>query len=665
VSDLLQAAGAYLARGWLPVPIPAGSKGPNLPNWQRLRLSADDLPLHFSHGGNVGLILGEPSGGLVDVDLDCDEAVALAGEYLPATGAISGRGGRPASHRWYIAEGAATKKYSDPQAGMVVEIRSTGCQTVVGPSLHPTGDPYLMLEGEPAIVPAGLLRACCDALFAAVIRQRHGDAVADALGRPSTSLALAPCVPSGQDESEVMRRAERYLATVDAAIDGQGGSMPTFRAACALVNGFALSPDVAYDLLARVYNPRCAPPWSEKELRHKVEDAAKAAHDKPRGHLRDAEGPVAPELFNLSPTRRIDAAHGASNRPMLLKLGDVERTAVKWIWPGRIPRGKLTLVAGEPGQGKSTMTCDIVARITTGNAWPDTPNLDLPGDVVLLSAEDDLADTIAPRLDAAGADSERVFALQGIEFATGGKRCFNLEADLGALNETVLSLPDCRLVVIDPVSAYCGKLDSHNNTEVRGMLMPLSDLAAERNVAILMVTHLSKGEASKALHRFMGSIAFAAAARACWLVEVDKDDSGRRLFLPVKQNLAKNVGGLAFRIVDRMVAGQSIGAVEWEPGRIDTLAEAALSGDAGRGPSAVDDCAEWLSEYMADGPKLASEAEEAAKANSFSVAAVRRAKKRLGIVSRCDGFQGQWRWVFPGQTLWPDTGVATEALVAP
>lgn len=131
----------YLACGFKPVPLPPRSKGPRLRGWQDLRIEVGQVEHYFNDpDANIGLILGEPSGWLVDVDLDCPEAVQLADQFLPPTPAVTGRPSAPRSHRWYIAEGAKTERHSDPDRGMIVELRSTGLQTVVGPSVHPDAD---------------------------------------------------------------------------------------------------------------------------------------------------------------------------------------------------------------------------------------------------------------------------------------------------------------------------------------------------------------------------------------------------------------------------------------------------------------------------------------------------------------------------------------------
>lgn len=333
--------------------------------------------------------------------------------------------------------------------------------------------------------------------------------------------------------------------------------------------------------------------------------------------------------------------------PRLVNLATVTPRAVRWLWGGRIALGKLTLIAGEPGLGKSFLTLDLTARVTTGNPWPDDApgtNSNQPGSVVLLSAEDDIEDTIRPRLDAAGAEVQYVNALQGIEFrpdATGPakQRCFNLESDLPHLEQAVNALPDCRLVVIDPVSAYLGGTDSHKNAEIRSMLAPLAELASRRNLAVVAVTHLNKSSGSTAMNRVTGSLAFIAAARAGWLVAADKANPKRRLLLPIKNNLAEDVGGLAYSIVN--------GALAWEDGPVCLSADDALS-DAPRkdGHTARDDAADWLRELLSDGPMPQRDVAEAAKENGISIAAVRRAKTKLGIKPRKEGFQKDARWMW-------------------
>ncbi|MBU0639064.1 MAG: AAA family ATPase, partial [Planctomycetes bacterium] len=283
-------------------------------------------------------------------------------------------------------------------------------------------------------------------------------------------------------------------------------------------------------------------------------------------------------ILHPDPTVRRTATSGnAANQPpavaarnptpVTVRLADVQPELLRWLWPGCIALGKLTLLCGDPGLGKSFVTLDLAARVSSGTTWPDLPLLPNPaGSVVLLSAEDDLADTIRPRLDAAGADATRVVAIQAVRriLVTGQTQddYFDLTEDLPALEAAIQQVSDCRLVIIDPLTAYLGKTDSHKNAEVRAVLARLFELAARHKVAVLAVTHLNKANTLPAIYRAMGSLAFVAAARAVWAVVRDEDDETgrRRLFVPVKNNLGADETGLAYALEP---AGQTA-SVQWE-----------------------------------------------------------------------------------------------------
>src|SRR5205823_6333601 len=150
------------------------------------------------------------------------------------------------------------------------------------------------------------------------------------------------------------------------------------------------------------------------------------------------------------------------------------------------------------------------------------------GLVVILSAEDDVADTIRPRLEAAGADVRRCYVVDAIRDIDGAgeihSRAFNLAADVARLEALLAQLGDVALVIIDPLTAYLGDADSHKNAEVRGLLAPLGEMAASRGVAMVCVSHLNKGGSSEALLRVSGSLGFVAAARAAFIVTRDTGD---------------------------------------------------------------------------------------------------------------------------------------------
>jgi hypothetical protein len=201
-----RAAERYVGHGFAVVPVPHGKKGPVLKGWERLRLSADELPHHFNgKSQNVGLILGEPSGWLVDADLDVEEAVKTAGRFLEPT-LTSGRESSRDSHWLYVAPGVETAKFKDVDGEMLVELRSTGCQTLVAPSLHPSGDRYLWnttsgLEIEE--IPSQVLTRQVRELATATLIARHVPPVG---GRHDYALAVAGFLLCGDRLAEEVVR---------------------------------------------------------------------------------------------------------------------------------------------------------------------------------------------------------------------------------------------------------------------------------------------------------------------------------------------------------------------------------------------------------------------------------------------------------------------------
>ena len=231
---------------------------------------------------------------------------------------------------------------------------------------------------------------------------------------------------------------------------------------------------------------------------------------------------------------------GPSSPIIFLRASDVDQKLVDWLWPGRLAAGKQTLVAGDPGVGKSHIGYDIGARITRGIAWPDghVPGV---GNFVILSAEDAANDTICPRLEAAGADLSKVYLLQAVVEQNGLRRCFSLQRDLEALGNAVAAIGDVSAIMIDPLTAYMGDIDSHRTTDVRSTLEPFDRFADTYRTAIFAVTHPPKASSGRAIHNFTGSLAFVAAARLAF-VAIEETETGRSLLLPVKNNLGHEGG---------------------------------------------------------------------------------------------------------------------------
>jgi putative DNA primase/helicase len=240
--------------------------------------------------------------------------------------------------------------------------------------------------------------------------------------------------------------------------------------------------------------------------------------------------------------RRRIALVKTDNQPSGPKLivqcaADITPEPVEWLWPGRIAIGKQTLLAGEAGLGKSQVTIGVAAAVSNGGPWPCGEGPAPLGNVIILSAEDGAADTVIPRLMAAGADRQRVHLISGVTSEDGkGRRAFDLQSDLDLLEAKIAEIGDVKLVIIDPISSYLGrKVDSHVNAAVRATLEPVGEMAERLRVAFLSVTHPPKGSTTTAINRFIGSVAFVAAARSAFMVTRDADNEERPTVPPGKE----------------------------------------------------------------------------------------------------------------------------------
>ena len=340
------------------------------------------------------------------------------------------------------------------------------------------------------------------------------------------------------------------------------------------------------------------------------------------------------------------------------RLSTVEARPIDWLWPGRIAKGKFSILVGNAGLGKSQICASLAAVTSIGGRWPVDRTEAERGSVVILSAEDDPEDTIRPRLEVAGADLECVYIFHAIKAANEQgdefKRSFNLAADVVRLAALIQHInkegPPVSLVVIDPLSAYLGNADSHNNAEVRALLSPLQTMAAMLRVAVLGVSHLTKAQGMDALLRLQGSVAFGAAARVVWGITKDKDNGERRLMLPLKNNLGTDNTGFAYGI-ESCVLEQSdpiIGTsrIMWESEKVTVSADEAFSQGAKdySEHSTIEEAKDFLRDQLANGALKAGDIMKASKGAGISEATLRRAKTDLKIKATQDDFHGPWYW---------------------
>lgn len=340
--------------------------------------------------------------------------------------------------------------------------------------------------------------------------------------------------------------------------------------------------------------------------------------------------------------------HGkGSVRPRLLCMAEVESRPIRWLWKNRIPAGRLSLLVGMPGCGKSFLSCDMAARVSTGTPWPDGSHCER-GSVLFITAEDDPGDTIRPRLDAHRADVSRIHLLAGT--LTSDKKgedreiMFTLQ-DVGVLEATLAMLPDCRLIVIDPIGSFLGsRTDAHRDNEVRGVLAPVAKVAESSGAAVLIVAHRRKSVGGSADDTALGSRAFTGLARAVWHLSRDPDDVPRRLWLPGKNNLAAEPDGLAFRILGDPAS------VHWEPEALSMSADDALSrervGDDGE-RSAIDEAVAWLKQYLDECGRPAKKIKDDARKNGIADRTLDRAAAKLGVIKGPGGFREPWQWRMP------------------
>ena len=377
---------------------------------------------------------------------------------------------------------------------------------------------------------------------------------------------------------------------------------------------------------------------------HDPELVRRFADGRAPGDVEMANAP--PWLMNLigEPT-----SAGAQRAPsvILVRTSDIVPEKVEWLWQGFIASGRLTGLVGYPGLGKSQVGIDLAAVVSTGRDFPGGASNREAGHVIILAAEDHLADTIVPRLIAAGADQDRVHVVKAVKEGD-SERPFNLSADLVRL-EREHDLRRVKLVVIDPVSSYLGSANRNAGRDVRTILDRLASFAAKRELAVLTVSHLNKSSGASAITRIMGSTEWVAVPRAVFLV-TEEAGTSRRLFLPLKNNLAPDRLGYAFRIEDRTVAdGIKTSAVVWEHDPVTITADEALAA-AAKNKKASSAAVDFLEQLLRDGPVDQTEIVRLGKEAGFSEKNLRMARENLGVKSKKEGFgaEGKWVWVPQG-----------------
>jgi archaellum biogenesis ATPase FlaH len=334
----------------------------------------------------------------------------------------------------------------------------------------------------------------------------------------------------------------------------------------------------------------------------------------------------------------------------LTTLADVKPERVSWLWPGRIPVGKLVTLDGDPGLGKSTLALSFAVPITTSAPWPDGSVCEHRGAVLIMSAEDGLADTVRPRLDAAGADVTKVHAIEGVTILDEhGERILRplTLADVAALDEAI-NRTGARLLVIDVVMAYLpAGTDSHKDQDIRRVLSRLATLADRTGCTILLLRHLNKASGPDPLYRGGGSIGIVGAARAGLLVAPDPDDTERRVLASVKSNLGPAPDSLAYRLVGEGEFG--VARVQWE-GQTGHTARSLLAQPSADDDGAGTEAEQWLSDYLTElGAARSKDVKADAAKAGIRERTLQRAVKSLGVTVESRDFPRVTWWQLPSR----------------
>ncbi len=627
-NELLKTAMEYNTKGFSVIPVRPRNKAPIPNGWQKYsttRSTKEEIEKWWKDipDANIGIALGPANGTdgrqlfVVDQDVLKDEtgtplrnedgSFKQKGDIQGCPPTVSQTTGSGGKQFFYWAPLGYHVGNSKPRP--LIDIKGFAGQVLVPPSIHPNGNSYAW---------------DLDELTQDSIAEFPQDALDALLGERAKTASSVSTVLAGVPVGAGLRHV-----------------------AIAQVAGFFLgrarTPEEVEMARTALYawdkeKNKSPEPWSERkrELDNTFDAILAKEMAKPQ---------IVPSRWSPAPTQ-------GSSKPVFASYATIQAQPIEWLWEDRIAIGKLTMIVGDPGLGKSLITTGtIAATVSKGEAWPvDNVPRSPVGDVVLLSAEDDAADTIKPRLEAAGADCTRVHTLQAIrEVKSDGspsERMFSLKRDISALEEMLATLPECKVVIVDPISAYLDDTDSHRNAAVRGLLAPLAALAAKRRVAIIAVDHLNKNSGEKnSLYRAGGSLGFVAAARAVYIVTKDQDKAERRLLVPIKNNIAKENTGLAYTVI---TGNNNAPVIEWEPEPVRITANevlATLESEEERTDT------EWavivLRYVLTAGPMSAKQVFNECKQAGLSEKQVRRAGKKLGIVPKKTTFSGGWTWELP------------------
>ena len=400
------------------------------------------------------------------------------------------------------------------------------------------------------------------------------------------------------------------------------------------------------------------PVWLPAVMQRTTPEELEALRSHPNLQSSLAEFAGVEEVLALLPRFQVAAA-AAKAAPVaeLISGGELTYHPTEWVWPGRIARGKLTLIGGAPGSGKTTLAMELISCVTTGTDWPCGEGVAPKGSVLLIAPQSD-PDTFVPRLKAAGTNLARMHTIRTVKDGTRSRR-FNLDKDIATLDPLITGIKDLRMIVIDAVHVQSSRGRAAAR-EAGALFDTLAELAQRHNVAVLAIAHPVGADYLSRKPISLGALPLTAVC-AAFLVEADPAEANRRLLLQVKNDLTCDPGTLAFYITERKNPerpGESAAGVKFAPHKVAVDAREFTARQARSFNSAKAEAIEFLRDLFAGATHHKVRAiEEEARALGLLGAnqplsqcrALRDARMALGLIAMREGFgkEGAWMWVWP------------------
>lgn len=629
MNELFEAALGYALRGWTVFPVDLRKRPLTEHGFKDATIDTARIANWWTRHPAAGIASPVPVGAFVlDVDPrhggdeSLQSLIRQHGPLPPTVTTRTGGGGRHLRFRLPPDSNGARLRGS---IGAGLDVKAGGAGYVLlPPSPHKSGQPYTF---APYCDPESQDVAEAPPWLVAMVsedRSRESEAAS------VISVKILNGVPEGERDNSI------------------------FRYACSLRARWTTRPEA--EALVLVAARACIPPFPDEEALRKIEQAWRF----PAGDGRSTAPPAgAPAVAAITPTP--DPAGGGtksgtakSGMARTRMLSEVRPQKVEWYWRPRIARGTITLFDGDPKRGKSTLLLDLVARASRCREFPDgQPGPDEPMRTLLLSAEDPAEFVLRPRFDQMGGDPDLVMLLDSVRRPSGEEDTFSFDADLPLLEDCARAFrPD--LVIVDPLTAYLGGVDSWKDQSVRRVLAPVARLAVQLGFAFAGVRHLNKrANVENVLYRGGGSIGFAAAARSVLFAFLDPDTeeegNDQLLLAHAENNLARKAPTLRYRIVGSP-RDPDVATVEWlgtDPRSAQQIHGAA--GESQEQRSARGDARGFLRELLGGGQEQEAKHifAEAAEAG-ITKATLRRAEKDLRVAKRKEGFEGgKWTWTLP------------------